>query len=57
MSWMRHLLRMFGNDGAVANARGQLDREMAVMAYLETLAVRLALVEPNGLPVDTVQAA
>ena len=56
MAWMRSLLRMLGNAGAVANARGELERADAVMTYLETLAVRLALVEPPAR-VDSIRAA
>jgi len=39
-------LAALGNDGAVRNVQSDIDRRAAVLAHLETLAVRLALVDP-----------
>lgn len=56
MRWMTRLLRALGNEGAVRNVKADIDRQAAVLAHLETMAARLALVDTNTLPMHTVVA-
>jgi hypothetical protein len=53
---MTRLLRALGNEGAVRNVKADIDRQAAVLAHLETMAARLALVDTNTLPMHTVVA-
>jgi hypothetical protein len=57
MRWIQSLLRTLGNDGAIRNVRADIDRRAALVAHLETLAVRLALVDSNSVPPVSAEAA
>jgi hypothetical protein len=51
MRWIQSLLRSLGNDGAIRNVEAEINRRQAIVAYIETLALRLSLVEADGAPV------
>ncbi len=54
MRWMTNfgnrLMSALGNDGAIRNVQSDIDRRAAIVAHLEVLAARLALVDavPSG---------
>jgi len=57
MRWIQSLLRTLGNDGAIRNVQRELDRRTAIVAHVEALALKLALIDATPAASVTAEAA